>query len=79
MQGGMMAWYWEVIMAVIIFDIAFVSVALVRSMILKRKATSLSEKREEQLLPQESILRFLASLSLAEREKNTYLTASQKG
>ena len=79
MQGGMMAWYWEVIMAVIIFDIAFVSAALVRSMILERKATSLSEKREEQLLPQESILRFLASLSLAEREKNTYLTASPKG
>jgi hypothetical protein len=74
-----MAWYWEVIMAVIIFDIAFVSAALVRSAILERKATSLSEERQEQLLPQESILRFLASLSLVEREENTYLTASQKG
>jgi hypothetical protein len=79
MQGGMMAWYWEVIMAVIIFDIAFVSAALVRSMIFERKATSLSEERQESLLPQESILHFLASLSLAEREKNTYLTASPKG
>ena len=74
-----MAWYWEVIMAVIIFDIVFVSAALVRSAIFERKATSLSKERQEQILPQESILRFLASLSSTEREENTYLTASQKG
>ena len=53
-----MAWYWEVIMAVIIFDIVFVSAALVRSAIFERKATSLLKERQEQILPQESILRF---------------------
>ena len=74
-----MAWYWEVIMAVIIFDIAFVATALVRSVVFERKATSLSEASQERPLPQESILRFLASLSSTEREENTYLPASQKG
>ena len=38
MQGGVMAWFWEVIMAVVIFDIAFVSIAMLRSVILERRA-----------------------------------------
>jgi len=74
-----MAWYWEVIMAVVAFDIAFVLAALVRSVTFKERATSLSEERQPRSLPQESILRFLENLSLAEGEENTYLTANQKG
>jgi hypothetical protein len=79
MQGGVMAWFWEVIMAVVIFNIAFVSIAMLRSVILTRRTRSTLEERGEQLLPQESILRFLANLSLADDDKNSYLAASQKG
>jgi hypothetical protein len=61
--------YWEVIMAVVILNIAFVSIALLRSAILERRTRNALEERQEQVLPQESILRFLASLSLAEGEK----------
>jgi hypothetical protein len=79
MQGGVMAWFWEVIMAVVIFDIAFVSIAMLRSVILERRAMYALEGRQGQVLSQESILRFLETLSLAEDEEQTYQAAGQKG
>ena len=74
-----MAWYWEVITAVVVFDIVLVLAALVRSVTFKERGMSLLEERGPRSLPQESILRFLENLSLAEGEENTYLTANQKG
>ncbi len=65
----MMTWYWEAILALAAFNIAFVAAALLRSVIVVRRTRSALEERQSQVLPQESILRFLASLSLAEGEK----------
>jgi hypothetical protein len=72
MQGGMMEWYWQVIMAVVILDVAFVLAALLRSIIPERRRRNALEERQEQALPQESILRFLAGLSLVEGEKTRF-------
>ena len=54
-----MAWYWQVFLAVVIFDVLFALTALLRSVILDRVDRSTSGGREERYLAEGLVRRFL--------------------
>ena len=54
-----MAWYWQVFLAVVIFDVFFTLTALLRSVILDRVERSTSGGREERYLTEGLVRRFL--------------------
>ena len=54
-----MAWYWQVFLAVVIFDVLFALTALLRSVILDRVERSASGGIEERYLAEGLVRRFL--------------------
>ena len=54
-----MTWYWQAVMAVVTFNVAFVVAALLRSAIRDRIERGAPEGREERYLAPEFVLRFL--------------------
>jgi hypothetical protein len=67
----MMAWYWDVFMTVVAFNIVFVLLALLLSIIRDSMRAKASAGREEAYLSQECILHFLRTLHLAINQKET--------
>jgi hypothetical protein len=55
----MMAWYWQMVMALVTLNVAFVMAALLRSVIRDRIERGASEGTEERYLAQELVLHFL--------------------
>ena len=66
-----MAWYWDVVMALVAFNIVFVLLALLLSIIRDRMRATASAGREEGYLSQECILHFLRTLHMAVNQKET--------
>jgi hypothetical protein len=54
-----MAWYWQVFLAVVFFDVLFALTALLRSVILDRVERSTSGGREERYFAEGLVRRFL--------------------
>ncbi len=69
-----MAWYWGVALGVGIFNLLFVFVAWLVSVLQQRNGTGSSLQWEEGYLSQECILHFLQTMCLAEQQKSNCAT-----
>ena len=76
-----MAWYWDLIVAVLGFNVTFLSAAVLRSVVMERRGRRASEsgKQETGSAGREAILRSLEVLNLAEDKGHAHLIANQKG
>ncbi len=65
-----MAWYWNLLVGVGAFNLLFVLLGWLVSVVKERSESSVSLNSGEASLTQECILHFLQTMCLAERQKN---------